>query len=256
MKGWAAVPTSIFLTSLILKITWATLGLLRGMHPRLFRVVSPKCIKQLQFTTTDIFSFKQMCLPLLWEAFPQSAWQAVSTVWKFLWWRLPGMPESNNKHSLFTSTLHLDLLSFWISISCVCFGYLAEEVFGKSWKGKCSPERIFPLISEPFKTAGGVKDGEQASNQPLSCREEEGTEFSPSGSVNFQFGESLPHSEGRYNLEVILLQKPSINTPGIPGQMPLLCPHSNYGLFSWWYLYTRLFSPSLQHPFLPKHWAL
>lgn len=66
-----------------------------------------------------------------------------------------------------------------------------------------------------------MNDGEQASNQPLSCREEEGTEFSPSGSVNLQFGESLPRSEGRYNLEVILLRKPSINTPGIPG--PYFC---------------------------------
>lgn len=121
--------------------------LLRGMHQRLFRAVSLKCIKQLQFTTMNIFSFKQMCLLLLREAFPQSAWQAVSVVWKFLWWRLPGMPESNNKHSLFTQTLHLDLLSLWISISC---RGLWVPRWGGVWqimKGQGLPrEDIFPHI--------------------------------------------------------------------------------------------------------------
>lgn len=177
----------------------------------------------------NIFFFKQMCLLLLREAFPQSAWQAVSMVWKFLWWRLPGMPESNNKHSLFTQTLHLDLLSLWISISCGGLRYLAEEVFGKSWKGKGSPERIFSLISEPFKTAGGVSNGEQASNQPLSHREEEGTEFSPSGSVNFQFGESLLLSERRQDLEIRTSQEafshhtrhPSLGAPSSVSPQPL-----------------------------------
>lgn len=68
-----------------------------------------------------------------------------------------------------------------------------------------------------------MNDGEQASNQPLSCREEEGTEFSPSGSVNFQFGESLPRSEGRYNLEVILLRKPSSTHLASQPRCPFFC---------------------------------
>lgn len=41
------------------------------MHPGWFRAVSPKCIKHLPLTTTDISSFKQMCLLLLlWSLSP------------------------------------------------------------------------------------------------------------------------------------------------------------------------------------------
>lgn len=99
-----------------------------------------------------------------------------------------------------------------------------------------------------------MSNGEQASNQLLSHREEEGTEFSPSGSVNFQFGESLLLSERRQDLEIVYLWKPPITTPDIPGWVPLLCCHGPSSLFSWQYFYTELFAPRLQHP-SPYTWS-
>lgn len=128
--------------------------LLRGMHQRIFRAVSLKCIKQLQFTSMNIFFFKQMCLLLLREAFPQSAWQAVSVVWKFLWWRLPGMPESNNKHSLFLRPF------IWVCFLCESqsaaegFGTLLRRCLANHERARAPQRGYFPSYQNLSKQQG------------------------------------------------------------------------------------------------------
>ena len=123
------------------------LRLLREKHRKNQWGKLPECIS-FQFTVTSLFLFScgvcgsgEKSLPL-----PGRPWAEIPPV------KIAKVPESNDKHNLFTPTLHLDLLSFWISIG---YSRLWVPCWGGVWqimKGQRLPrEEIFPLYQNLSK---------------------------------------------------------------------------------------------------------
>ena len=147
--------------------------------------------------------------------------------------KIAKVPESNDKHNLFTPTLHLDLLPFWISIGYSrILGSLLRRCLANHERAKAPQRGDFPLISEPFKIAGGAKNCKWAANQLLTRWEEVGLNFHLQAAHDFLSWERQLFPERIWNQRVLQEALPGHAHPRVGSH--ILCTHYFWNLLSGW----------------------